>query len=413
MKKSASPPATEPARRVALVVETSVQYGREILRGISSFIHESCHWSVFLDERELNAPPPDWLTRWEGDGIICRSTTPEIAAAFRESKLAFVDLNDRYGHLGFPHIGSDMAAIGEAAVEHLVDKGIKNIAFCGYRDQEWSAERLRGVRNACRRFGRFLGSFDTAFSSLRNHSWDEEREHIAAWLAKLPKPVGIVACNDVRAHHVLEACREVDLSVPGDIALVGVDNSEDFCRLSPPSLSSVVPNAARIGYEAAKTLENMMCGRRPGFTQKLVPPLKVVGRQSTDILAIEDTLVGAALRHIRSTCDDGFGMEELLERLKVSRSTLERAFRRELGRSPKEEFRRARLKRVKDLLIETDWSLERVAEEAGFVHSEYMMVQFKRMTGSTPSQWRDLQKPIHHQGCYPPPSRRKNRRTGV
>lgn len=392
---------TTPIRRVALVVETSVQYGREILRGISSFIQESCEWSVFLDERELNAPPPDWLIDWKGDGIICRSTTPKIAEAFRKSGIAFVDLNDRHGYLGFPHIGSDMAAIGEAAVEHLAEKGFRNFAFCGYQDQEWSAERLNGVRKTSRLFGRFLGSFDTPFSSLRSHSWDEERGMIADWLSGLPKPLGIIACNDVRAHHVLEACRELGFSVPGEIALLGVDNSEDFCRLSSPSLSSVVPNAARIGYEAARTLDRLMQGNAAGFQQKLIPPLKVEGRQSTDILAIEDKLVGAALRHIRSSRDDDFGLESLLELLKVSRSTLERAFRRELGWSPKEEFRRVRLKRVKELLIETDWPLERIAEEAGFLHPEYMMVQFKRMVGSTPSQWRDLQKPIRHQGYYP------------
>lgn len=378
-------------RRVALVVETSVCYGREILRGISSYVRSSCNWSVFLDERELSAPPPDWLIDWKGDGVICRSTTPKIAEAFRKSDLAVVDLNDCHGHIGLPHIASDMKAIGEAAVHHLRGIGLRNIAFCGFDDQGWSAERRIGVQEGCGASVRFLGSFDTAFSSLRSHSWDEERERIATWLRQLPKPVGIVACNDVRAHHVLEACRELGLSVPEEVAVVGVDNSEDFCRLSNPPLSSVIPNAARIGYEAAKALDRMMSGGCPGFREMLIPPLEVAVRQSTDNGSAPNNLVGFALRFIRENACSGAGIDEVLDQLKVSRSTLERAFRKEIGHSPKEEFRRARLRRVKDLLVETEWPLERIAEEAGFLHAEYMMVQFKRIVGVTPSRYRELQ----------------------
>ncbi len=272
------------------MVETSVCYGREILRGISSYVHGTCNWSIFLDERELSASPPDWLINWNGDGVICRSTTPKIAEAFKNSNLAVVDLNDCHGYVGLPRIASDMKAIGAAAVHHLREIGIRNIAFCGFDDQGWSAERCTGVRDGCGSSGRFLGSFDTAFGSMRNRGWDEEREQIATWLRQLPKPVGIVACNDVRAHHVLEACRE-RFSVPEEVAVIGVDNSEDFCRLSNPPLSSVVPNAARIGFEAAKALDLMMSGARPGFREMLIPPSEVVVRQSTDNGSAPNNLV--------------------------------------------------------------------------------------------------------------------------
>jgi len=378
-------------RRVALVVETSVCYGREILKGISSYMHRSCNWSIFLDERELSAPPPDWLLEWKGDGVICRSTTPKIAEAFKKSDLAVIDLNDCHGRIGLPRIASDMRAIGEVAARHLREIGLRHIAFCGFDDRDWSAERCRGVQEGCGASARFLGSFETAFGSLRSHSWDAERKRIATWLHKLPKPVGIVACNDVRAHHVLEACREQGFSVPEEVAVVGVDNSEDFCRLSNPPLSSVVPNAARIGYEAAKALDRMMSGGRPGFREMLIPPIEVAVRRSTENGSAPNNLVGFALRFIRENACSGAGVDEVLDQLKVSRSTLERAFRREIGHSPKEEFRRARLKKVRDLLVETKWPLERIAEEAGFLHPEYMMVQFKRIVGMTPSRYRELQ----------------------
>ena len=127
---------------VALIVETSVVYGRQILHGISQYLRTQEGWSVFLDERELLAPPPDWIRNWNGDGVICRPTTPELAEALRRLDLSVVDLNDRYGDLGIPHIGSDMPAIGAMAANHLLERGFQNIAYCGFQNEVWSADRL-------------------------------------------------------------------------------------------------------------------------------------------------------------------------------------------------------------------------------------------------------------------------------
>jgi len=141
---------------VSLIIETAGVYGRQILRGVSRYLWTHGSWSVFLDERELLAHPPDWLLDWNGDGVICRPTTPALAAALEARGLAVVDLNDHYGYLGLPHIGSDMAAIGRLAAEHLQERGFHNLAFCGFSDAVWSQERLGGVEEAISRTGRTL-----------------------------------------------------------------------------------------------------------------------------------------------------------------------------------------------------------------------------------------------------------------
>ena len=137
---------------VALIVETSVVYGREILRGISRYLETHARWSVFLDERELDAPAPEWLLDWSGDGVILRSTTPELALGLRERGLAVVDLNDRHGDLGLPRISSDMEALGRMAAEHLVRRGYDRLAYCGFEGEAWCGARLgaNGGRSRCR-----------------------------------------------------------------------------------------------------------------------------------------------------------------------------------------------------------------------------------------------------------------------
>lgn len=366
-------------------METSVVYGREILKGISRYLGTHERWSVFLDERELDAPAPDWLLDWSGNGVICRSTTPALAKGLKGRRLPVVDLNDRHGDLGLPRIASDMEAIGRLAADCLRERGFTNVAYCGFEGEAWCEARLAGVRERVAP----CGVFRTPWKGLREHAWQEERDQIGAWLSDLPKPLGVVTCNDVRGHHVLDACRTLGLAVPEEVAVVGVDNAETFCSLCDPPLSSVVPDAERIGYEAAALLARLMKGRPAPATTVLIPPRGVVTRQSTDSVAIADPLVARLARYIRENALHPISVDDVLAHSKVSRSTLERRFRAALGRSPHEEIQRTRLKRVKTLLRETDWPLARIAEDAGFDHPEYMMVQFKRETGLTPSQWRE------------------------
>jgi LacI family transcriptional regulator len=277
-----------------------------------------------------------------------------------------------------------MRAIGRLAADHLLSRGYATIAYCGFEGEAWCDGRLSGVRERVEP----CNIFRTPWRALREHAWQEERDAIGAWLRALPKPVGVIACNDVRGHHVLDACRTSGLVVPEEVAVIGVDNAETFCALCDPPLSSVVPDAERIGYESAALLDHMMRGGSASAGTTLVPPKGVVTRQSTDSVAITDPVVSRSVHFIRENAHRPITVDDVLARTTVSRSTLERRFREALDRSPHDEIGRVRLWRVKTLLRETDWGLARIAEAAGFEHAEYMMVLFKRETGKTPSQWR-------------------------
>jgi LacI family transcriptional regulator len=176
--------------------------------------------------------------------------------------------------------------------------------------------------------------------------------------------------------------------VPDEVAVVGVDNAETFCELCNPPLSSVVPDAERIGFEAAALLDRLMAGNPAPKHSLLVEPLGVVTRQSSDVFAVEDPLVARAVRFIREQACQGIKVADVLGAVRCSRSVLERRFREHLGHSPQEELRAIQLRRVKELLTETDWTLPRIAEAVGLEHPEYLSVIFKRETGQTPGQFR-------------------------
>jgi len=222
-------------------------------------------------------------------------------------------------------------------------------------------------------------------------------ERIEGWLAGLPQPLALMACNDVRGLHILDVCTRLGILVPEQVAVVGVDNDEVVCELCTPPLSSVEPDPERIGYSAAELLDQLMAKKSSRPKRVTVDPVGVVGRRSTDALAIEDRIVAAAMRFIREHAFTGCRVDDIMRHLHVSRSVLERHFREHLKRSPQSEIRAVQLSRVKQLLIETDFPLEHIAEVSGFEHPEYLSVMFKRTCALTPGQYRRL----HSKQKYP------------
>jgi LacI family transcriptional regulator len=167
-----------------------------------------------------------------------------------------------------------------------------------------------------------------------------------------------------------------------------VDNNELLCNLSDPPLSSVDLNCERMGYEAAALLTELMAGRPAARRTTLIQPRGVVTRQSTDVLAIEDPEVAAAVRLIRTGACGGLTVRDLLASCSLSGSSLERRFRQTLGRSPKAEIIRVRLQRVVELLTDTDLSLAAIAARTGFKYPEYLSGVFKQRVGTSPARYR-------------------------
>ena len=378
---------------VALIVETSIHYGRQVLRGVTRYLQSHQPWSVFLEQRELWTLPPTWLQTWRGDGVICRKTTAKLAQALTKACIPLVDLSDASPHFTVPRIESNHRSIGALAADHLLERGFTRMAFCGFSDQAWSIGRREGFVARLTERGHSCTVWDSPWTGPLARSWEREQDQITRWLQSLPRPTGIFACSDMRGQHVLDACQRIDMAVPEEVAVIGVDDDAVMCNLCHPPLSSVVPNAERVGYAAASLLDRLMSGEKPPTQPMLIEPLGVTTRQSTDVLAIDDPAVAAVVRFIRERACHGCSMKEVERHSTLSRSLLERQFRKYLGRSPQAEIRAVQLKRVKQLLGESDLPLEKIAALAGYSHPEYMSVVFKRETGLTPGDYRTQANP--------------------
>lgn len=385
--------------RVALLVESSRAYGRGVLHGIAEYIRLHGPWSIYLAERGLGDDPPSWLHRWDGDGIIARIENQRIARAVRDLGLPTVDLRGLLSGLGVPLIATDDEAVARLSVNHFLERGFRNFAYCGFMGADYSDNRSRAfvqfVEEAgfeCHVFQPTRKPRPSGTRALELSGLNAEAE-VARWVVDLPKPISLMACNDIRGQQVLNACRDAGIAVPEEVAVLGVDNDDVLCDLSYPTMSSVVPDTHAIGYEAAALLETMMSGDAPEEWALYIPPLGVVTRRSTDVLAIEDRQLARAVRFIREHACEGITVEDVLAEVPLSRSVFERRFAKLFGRTPKAEILRARLDRVKQLLAGTDVPLKQIATRAGFTHPEYMNVIFKERTGMTPGQYRTSNRP--------------------
>ena len=218
--------------------------------------------------------------------------------------------------------------------------------------------------------------------------WELEQEAIAAWLRELPKPVGIMSCNDDLGLLVLDACRRIEATVPDEVAVLGVDNDYHLCSLAIPPMTSIDVNSRETGYRAAALLDRLMSGRSPPRRVRETKPAGIFTRRSTDVLATGDQHVVRAVQFIREHAHGPLRVNDLLVSIGLSRSALESRMREVVGRTIQQEIRHVRLNRVRELLSATDLPIKQIAYETGFKNVQYLTRVFKKETGTTPAVFR-------------------------
>ena len=373
--------------RVALLVETTRTYTREVLGGVKRFIAAHGPWSTFLELRALDSAPPAWLRDWDGDGILTRTFTQEMADLISRTGLPAVELRATNLKGDRPFVGMDNASIGRSVAEHFFERGYRQFAAYSLRTERFFIERVQNFVSSVESYGcRCFELPETLSDSAAD--WEKSQDKLINWLSLLPKPVGIFAANDQLGVRLLDACQRAGVAVPEEVAVVGAENEETLCSFATPALTSVRFDGQTVGYKAAELLERLMSGKSVKLRETLIPPKGIIVRASSDELVINDRLVANAVRLIREDANKGLNVDNLCQRLNVSRSTLDRRMKSALNRSPKEEISRIRFREVERLLIETDLTMETIAELTGFTHSHYLQAAFKQIYGETPGGFR-------------------------
>lgn len=368
---------------VALLIETSNSYARALLHGVRAWVREHGPWSIRLTEQGRGAALPGWLRGWDGDGVIARVENNAIARGLRATGLPVIDVSAALPRLAFPRVATDAEGAAQLAARHLIERGLTRFAYCGDRRFHWARRRGAAFAQATRAVGGRCPLFSPTPGPV-----DEEVAEIARWLRALPRPVGVLASLDLRGQQVLAACRLVGLRVPDEVAVIGVHNDELLCELCDPPLSSVIPNAERAGYEAAALLARAMAGRKLPLALREVPPLGVEARQSTDVAAVADTKIAAAIRVMREQAAGGANVADVLRAVPMARTAFERRFKAALGTTPHAHLRQLRMERVQQLLTATSLPIGEIATATGFEHAEYLSAMFRRECGVGPREYR-------------------------
>lgn len=373
------PPAR---RRVLLLVGELSAYVRGVLAGVLRHALQRGDWDCRMagwgDSSVAALQPPARV-----DGVIARVRDDATAASLIGYGRPVVNVANAHPGRVLPSVINDEEAIGRIAARHFLDRGFVSLAYLPFGGFAFVDERMAGFVDEARRRG-----VAAAVPSPIRGAADEFRAAALAFLAPLPKPVGVFASSDVAAHHASIACRDAGLAIPHDVALLGVDDDDLLCRLSDPPLSSIQPGTERIGEAAAELLDRLIDGAPPPPAPLRVPPVGLAARRSSDLAAVDDQVLATAMRCIRERACAGIHVDDVVSAVPCSRSELERRFREVLGTTVAAQIRLARFAEAKRLLRETGMPLAQVARACGFRDAKQFGAGFVRETGSTPLAWR-------------------------
>ncbi len=369
-------------KRVAL----AIPYNREIISGIGRYLTTHKRWRIdWVDEWGHTIDPQQWQD-WPGDGAIIQLLNMDVQKVANDGRRPVVNVSDRDASPGLPTIQSDNQAIGRMGAEHFLERGFRNLAYCGDMRADYAQRRWEGFEATARAASANVELLDSVQGDPL--SLDPRREKLAKELSELGKPLGLMCSNDAQAHIAARTCMEAELLMPEQVAILGVDNDRYTCNLDLVPLSSVIPDRQQIGYLAAEMLEELMQGRKPAKLQQKIPPVGVAERGSSDILAVGDGDVVQALNTIRANIAAELSPCDLAERVGLSRRSLDRKFTAALNRTVAEEILVRRLQIARELLRETRLQMAEVAERTGFTSINHFGQCFRRRYGHSPSEYR-------------------------
>jgi LacI family transcriptional regulator len=376
-------------KKVALLIPLSRAFGRGITRGVLNYANNIGHWQIFSLLPDYTSSSKvsvaELIKKWQPDGIVAHIPFLDINA-YRDFGIPMVAANIYSPIKNAANIVPDCDTPLKMAADYFVSKGFRHFAFCGFH-MHWCMARERSFRHYVHGYGYNVDVYQTPKQNMRM-SWETEQPYLAEWLLHLPRPIAVLATNDDRARHVLEACQLAGLDVPGDVAVLGSDNDAMVCEMTSPPLSSIAYNFENSGYEAAEVLDCMMrtvnCSKHTVVTQAQ----EIVTRQSTDIMAIEDADVAKAVQFIQTHFKTNISVMDVVEATTLSRRSLESRFGHIVRHSIAEEIRRQRIAHAVKLLVGTNLTVAQIASAAGFHETKRLNEVFIKYHKISPSSYR-------------------------
>ena len=373
-------------------MDASYGYGRGVLRGVLRYSRNHGPWKLFASIHSEHGA----LTRhrrFRLDGLIGQFPNEDLDADVAALRCPVVNVSSTRREQPFAAVWPDNARIGALAAGHLMERGFRHFAFYAEGNHGWAGPRQQGFTRELAEEGFEALTYPPALDT--NGRTDRgSMPKLADWIANLPRPIGVCCGDEYQAWTFVGTAQDAGVPVPEQIAVIACGNDELVCLACDVPLSAVDIGAERVGYAAAAILDRTMAGHpAPSPDQPiLIPPGRVVTRQSTDVLAVDDPRVAAAVRLINSEACKPLTVPDVLKDVPANRRWLERRFKQVLRRTIHQEIMRVRLETAKRLLIESDLPLAQIASRCGFSYQHQLGLAFRRAVGQTPATYRRTQR---------------------
>jgi LacI family transcriptional regulator len=378
----------ERRKRVGIMLTMDTEHWHGVLQGLADGFRAAPSVQVVKISRPERFEAAA-LRRLKLDGLITRIASKEDEDLLAKAGLPVINVSGRFAADRLTNVIHDDERVGALAAAFFRRRGYASFGFCGVERHRSSRLRRQGFLKALRGDGITVAEVILPELSEGDAPSPKAVKRLASWIEPLPKPLAIFCFNDAIARAVAEACAEVAMTIPDDVAVLGVDNDDIQLGFSAVALSSIELNRRLIGLKAAQRLLQMVEEPMMPVETLRVPPLKIVARGSTDKLAVNDPVVAAALDYIADRLGNSIYVEDVARETGVSRRSLEMRFRAALKTSVYAEVQRQQLERAEILLVENPkLTIAEVAYACGFQDARHLSVVCRRKLGCTPGSLR-------------------------
>lgn len=375
-------------KRVFVQLESGRGYGRDLLKGIYDYNNQFSKWEIIFEpayylKTTENRDLVKLVRLLKPDGCIIEHS--ERINEIKKLNIPIIQASWAERLKNIPCLKGNYEADGKMAAEYFLKLGFRKLAFFGVNKIAWSDGRFISFEKHASQNGvqviRYM--FNTNKVGLR-HNFD----HLIRWLKSLPKPIGILSCNDDFGQMLINACSMGELKVPHEVAVLGVDNDELLCNITYPNLSSIARNHTKAAYNACEILDRLMNGAAVSQTVIPTEPVEIIVRSSTDAIASNDIEVIKAMQFIRDNTNVQITVEDVVKVTNLSRRTLYSRFKQITGNTINDEIQLNKLKKFKELLKNQHLSVKEVAFSLGFNDVSHVSRWFSSIEGISPLKWR-------------------------
>ena len=381
---------------VLIISDFTESFSHKLLAGLVDYSRRKEQWIV----RRM---PPSYKAKigipgvirmakeWDVDAVIAQFEPTDEVGLFAENGIVAIAQDYKKKFSSIPNVTGDYLGTGRMAARFFIDRGFRNFGFFGFNDVCWSDERCEGFRREVDEAG-FGGSFYAYRMQEIEMVWHYQRNRLREWLATVPKPIAIMACDDNQGSNLIEACHDTGIKIPSEVSVIGVDNDESLCNLGSTTLTSVLMDIERGGRETAALVERLVADPKAPVADVVLKPIKIVERMSTAAFATDDQQILKAILFIHQNVLKKISVGDVMAEAALSRRLLERRFKIVTGKTLYEYITELKLKHFAEQLQETDLQVMEIALSMGENDTKSISRRFKQIYGCTPGEWRERQR---------------------